>query len=108
MLPLLLMAQPTGGMDMALIQKWTDAKIIKYHAEAVHNGRESVVYGDYEGKAGNWFYAESPLIDGDKLICTPGGNSASTNSGSTGTWWKSFERYLIACLSLLPWRRSAP
>ena len=32
---------------------------------------------DYGGKAGNWFYAESPLIDEDKLICTPGGSSAT-------------------------------
>ena len=23
-----------------------------------------------------WGYSESPLIDGDRLICTPGGNSA--------------------------------
>jgi len=46
-----LLAEPSGGMDLALIQKWTDAKIIKYHAVGVHNGRESVVFGDYEGKA---------------------------------------------------------
>ena len=46
-----LLAKPSGGMDMALIQKWTDAKVIKYQAVAVHTGRESVVFGDYEGKA---------------------------------------------------------
>jgi hypothetical protein len=45
------LADPSGGMDLAAIQKWTDAKVIKYHAEAVHKGRESVVFGDYEGKA---------------------------------------------------------
>jgi hypothetical protein len=49
LLPLL--AQPAGGMDMAAIQKWTEAKVIKYQAVAVHSGRESVVFGDYEGKA---------------------------------------------------------
>jgi hypothetical protein len=49
LLPLL--AEPYGGMDMATIQKWTEAKVIKYHAVAVHTGRESVVFGDYEGKA---------------------------------------------------------
>jgi hypothetical protein len=38
-------------MDMAVIQKWTDARIIKYQAQGVHSGRESVVFGDYEGKA---------------------------------------------------------
>ena len=28
---------------------------------------------DFGGKCGGWLYAESPLVDGDKLICTPGG-----------------------------------
>lgn len=30
---------------------------------------------DFGGKHGHWEYAESPLIDGDKLICTPGGSN---------------------------------
>src|SRR4051812_24780478 len=29
---------------------------------------------DYKGSVGGWKYAESPLIDGDRLVCTPGGN----------------------------------
>ncbi|HVS35460.1 MAG TPA: PQQ-binding-like beta-propeller repeat protein [Gemmataceae bacterium] len=28
---------------------------------------------DFKGARGGWGYAESPLIDGDKLLCTPGG-----------------------------------
>ncbi len=32
---------------------------------------------DFGGKPGNWAYAESPLIDGDMLICTPGGDQAT-------------------------------
>jgi outer membrane protein assembly factor BamB len=32
---------------------------------------------DLGGRHGSWAYAESPLIDGDKLICTPGGEEAS-------------------------------
>jgi outer membrane protein assembly factor BamB len=32
---------------------------------------------DFGGKTGNWAYAESPLIDGDRLVCTPGGESAT-------------------------------
>lgn len=40
-----------NGMDMAVVQKWTNAKVIKYHAVALHQGREQVVFGDYEGKA---------------------------------------------------------
>jgi len=31
----------------------------------------------FRGKAGGWKLAESPLIDGDKLICTPGGENAT-------------------------------
>jgi outer membrane protein assembly factor BamB len=32
---------------------------------------------DFDGKAGIWAYAESPLIDGDTLVCTPGGDTAT-------------------------------
>ena len=32
---------------------------------------------DFGGKPGHWAYAESPLIDGDKLVCTPGGKKAT-------------------------------
>lgn len=32
---------------------------------------------DFGGAAGKWAYAESPLIDGDKLVCTPGGAKAT-------------------------------
>lgn len=32
---------------------------------------------DFDGEVGNWAYTESVLIDGDKLICTPGGSKAT-------------------------------
>ena len=32
---------------------------------------------DFGGKSGSWNYTESVLIDGDKLICTPGGSKAT-------------------------------
>jgi outer membrane protein assembly factor BamB len=32
---------------------------------------------DFGGKPGMWAYAESPLIDGDVLVCTPGGAKAT-------------------------------
>jgi len=32
---------------------------------------------DFEGRPGYWAYAESPLIDGDVLVCTPGGKEAT-------------------------------
>lgn len=31
----------------------------------------------FSGKPGIWAYAESPLIDGDVLVCTPGGSEAT-------------------------------
>jgi outer membrane protein assembly factor BamB len=32
---------------------------------------------DFGGKPGHWAYAESPLVDGDTLVCTPGGSQAT-------------------------------
>jgi outer membrane protein assembly factor BamB len=32
---------------------------------------------DFEGVRGTWAYCESPLLDGDHVICTPGGSSAT-------------------------------
>ncbi|HEY7329898.1 MAG TPA: PQQ-binding-like beta-propeller repeat protein [Gemmataceae bacterium] len=32
---------------------------------------------EFKGTPGNWAYAESPLIDGDVLVCTPGGDTAT-------------------------------
>jgi len=47
---------------------------------------------DFGGKPGTWAYAESPLIDGDALICTPGGSQATIlalNKRSGEAIWKS-------------------
>jgi outer membrane protein assembly factor BamB len=32
---------------------------------------------DFRGQVGGWHYSESVLIDGDRLICTPGGREAT-------------------------------
>jgi outer membrane protein assembly factor BamB len=32
---------------------------------------------DFDGASGGWAYTESPLVDGDRLICTPGGSKAT-------------------------------
>lgn len=37
----------------------------------------SVKMTDFGGKVPNWGYAESPLVDGDKVICTPGGKKCT-------------------------------
>lgn len=47
---------------------------------------------DFGGKPGTWAYAESPLIDGDVLVCTPGGAEATVvalNKASGNVIWKS-------------------
>lgn len=32
---------------------------------------------DFGGRSGGWQYTESPLVDGEKLVCTPGGRDAT-------------------------------
>ncbi len=32
---------------------------------------------DFDGKVGDWAYAESPLVDGNVVVCTPGGEKAT-------------------------------
>lgn len=46
-----LLALQAGSMDMAVLEKWSSAKVVKYRVEGVHNARATVVHGDYEGKA---------------------------------------------------------
>jgi len=46
---------------------------------------------DFGGKHGEWAYSESPLIDGDALVCTPGGSDATLlalNKKSGEVIWK--------------------
>jgi outer membrane protein assembly factor BamB len=47
---------------------------------------------DFGGQQGLWAYAESPLIDGDVLVCTPGGKKATLvalNKKTGEVIWKS-------------------
>jgi len=47
---------------------------------------------DFGGKPGDWAYAESPLVDGDALVCTPGGADATLvclNKKTGAVIWKS-------------------
>jgi outer membrane protein assembly factor BamB len=47
---------------------------------------------DFGGKPGMWAYSESPLIDGDVLVCTPGGKDATLvalNKKDGSLVWKS-------------------
>ncbi len=47
---------------------------------------------DFGGVVPTWSYRESPLVDGDKVICTPGGPDAmlvALNKSTGETMWKS-------------------
>lgn len=47
---------------------------------------------DFGGKPGEWAYAESPLVDGEALICTPGGADATVlalNKATGAVLWKA-------------------
>ena len=47
---------------------------------------------EFGGRVPRWSYRESPLVDGDKLICTPGGEDAimvALNKLTGETIWKS-------------------
>ena len=70
-----------AGGNIACLQA-NDGKII---------WKRSIV-DDFGGRLPRWRYSESPLIDGDKLICTPGGEDATMVAldKSTGkTIWKT-------------------
>jgi outer membrane protein assembly factor BamB len=46
---------------------------------------------EFGGSPGTWAYAESPLIDGDVLVCTPGGSDATLvalNKNNGDVVWK--------------------
>lgn len=46
---------------------------------------------DFGGKPGIWAYSESPLVDGEALVCTPGGGQATMvalNKKTGETRWK--------------------
>lgn len=54
------------GGALACLQA-SDGKIIWQHS----------LTRDFGGKPPTWSYRESPLVDGNKLICTPGGDDAT-------------------------------
>lgn len=64
--------------------------------------RKSLVT-DFGGQVPVWGYSESPLIDGDKLIVTPGGQNAmvALNKRTGETIWKSPLRNRVSYSSAL-------
>jgi outer membrane protein assembly factor BamB len=60
------------------------------------NGKEKWrkhLVGDFKGSSGGWQYSESPLVDGENVICTPGGREATMlalNKKTGAVVWKGF------------------
>jgi outer membrane protein assembly factor BamB len=68
------------GGDVACLQA-SDGKIVWQHS----------LTGDFGGRAPMWSYRESPLVDGDKVIFTPGAQDAmvvALNKMTGETIWK--------------------
>jgi hypothetical protein len=80
-----------ASMDMAVAQKWSSAKLVKYRAEGVHKARAAVVFGDYEGKADvldrvtvefNWDVRKGKIVGPVTVV---DGKSELSNIKSDGT-----------------------
>jgi outer membrane protein assembly factor BamB len=70
------------GSDGDLVCMETAGGKIKWHK----NLRK-----DFSGEPGAWAYSESPLVDGDALVCTPGGKDATLvclNKKNAEVIWK--------------------
>jgi outer membrane protein assembly factor BamB len=48
---------------------------------------------DFGGAVGGWGYSESPLIDGEQLICTPGGQQGTLLALNKKTGAKTWQSY---------------
>ena len=60
----------------------------------VNSGKQvwGIKMSDYGGSVPKWGYAESPLVDGDLVVCTPGGDECTmlaVNKDTGKEVWKS-------------------
>jgi outer membrane protein assembly factor BamB len=70
----------------------SDGDLLSLDAETGKSNWKKNLRADFGGKPGKWAYAESPLVDGDVLVCTPGGSQATIvalNKKSGDTIWQS-------------------
>ena len=61
---------------------------------------------DFGGKSGGWNYSESVLVDGNNLICSPGGSQATAlalNKRTGSTVWKRPFPEAVSHITLLGW-----
>ena len=80
-----------GGRRM-LYALGSDGDLVCLDAADRQGTVEENLRNDFGGKPGHWAYSESPLIDGDTLVVTPGGNDATIvalNKKTGDVIWKS-------------------
>ena len=71
-------ARSTPTVDGALVfALGSDGDLACLEAETGEIRWTKNLPADFAGKPGNWAYAESPLVDGDVVVCTPGGSEAT-------------------------------
>lgn len=87
------MARSTPTIDGDLLYTFTsDGEIACLRTATGEVVWQKSVRKEFAGKPGTWAYAESPLIDGDVLIVTPGGPDATIvalNKKTGAVIWKS-------------------
>jgi outer membrane protein assembly factor BamB len=69
-------SMPTVDGD-ALYALGSDGDLVCLDLESGKPRWSKNVRTEYGGQYGEWAYSESPLIDGDVLVCTPGGREAT-------------------------------
>jgi outer membrane protein assembly factor BamB len=55
----------------------SDGNLVCLDAETGKKMWGKDLVADFGGSSGVWAYSESPLIDGDRVVCTPGGTTAT-------------------------------
>jgi outer membrane protein assembly factor BamB len=86
-------ARSTPTVDGVLLYALgSDGDLVCLESGTGHERWRKNLRTDFAGKPGEWAYSESPLMDGEALVCTPGGSEATVIAldKKTGqTVWKS-------------------
>jgi outer membrane protein assembly factor BamB len=91
--PLYPEARSTPTVDGALLYVLgSDGDLLCLEAKTGKERWRKSLRADFGGVPGIWAYAESPLVDGNTLVCTPGGKDATIvalNKQNGAVIWKS-------------------
>ena len=86
-------ARSTPTVDGALLYALgSDGDLVCLETKTGKERWRKSLRSDYGGIPGTWAYAESPLVDGDTLVCVPGGKEATMvalNKQNGEVIWKS-------------------